>query len=71
MKATDADLLFHLLCEPRYGANCTFAVAHGGVATPWNRTTIPRRCVSPKAPAFGALHYRKRTLHPVQLRILG
>ncbi|MEJ1404780.1 MAG: hypothetical protein RPU73_13095, partial [Candidatus Sedimenticola sp. (ex Thyasira tokunagai)] len=25
-------------------ADSTLAVAHYGVTTPWNRTTIPRRC---------------------------
>jgi len=50
--------------EVRYVVDCTvFAsfrltakclltplVAHGGVATPWNGTTIPRRCVLPYTP---------------------
>ena len=33
----------------RYEANCTIFVAHGCVATPWNGTTIPRRCALPYA----------------------
>jgi len=46
MQANDLDLIIHLLGEPCYEANCTFAVAHGSVATPWNRQKI--------APAFSA-----------------
>jgi len=51
MKAKDFDLIIHLLGEPRYEANCTFAGAHGSVATPWNRVTIPRRGALPCTPA--------------------
>jgi hypothetical protein len=47
MQANSSNILTHLLGEPRYKANCTLAAAHGGVATPWNRTTIPRRGVLP------------------------
>ncbi|MCU7960466.1 MAG: hypothetical protein KZQ58_10820 [gamma proteobacterium symbiont of Bathyaustriella thionipta] len=39
----------------RYRADGTLAVAHGGVATPWNRSTIPRRyalpCTTASAPS--------------------
>jgi len=38
-------------------------MAQGGVATLWNRTTIPHRCALPGTPASA--------LHPVQLRIPG
>jgi hypothetical protein len=37
----------HLFGERRYGADCTAFRAHGGVATPWNGTTVPRRCALP------------------------
>ncbi|MEJ1363603.1 MAG: hypothetical protein RPU42_00655, partial [Candidatus Sedimenticola sp. (ex Thyasira tokunagai)] len=47
MKTIDINLIFHLLGEPCYGVNCTLAVAHDGVTTPWNRQTIPRRCALP------------------------
>jgi hypothetical protein len=63
MQTNSFDLLIQLLGEPRYKANRTLAVAHGGVAymdvgegrelgavsfaTPWNRATIPRRGVLP------------------------
>ena len=63
MQANDLYLLIHLLGEPRYAANYTFAVAHGNVAykdvgevreqgavsfaTPRNRMTIPRRGALP------------------------
>jgi len=42
-------LLFHLfaLWVSRYRADCTVLAAHGGVATPWNGTTIPRRRALP------------------------
>ena len=34
----------------RYEVDCTIFGTHGGVATPWNGTTIPRRCVLPCTP---------------------
>jgi hypothetical protein len=37
----------HLSDEQRYWADCTVGEAHGGVATPWNGITIPRRCALP------------------------
>ncbi|MEJ1461823.1 MAG: hypothetical protein RPU15_00905, partial [Candidatus Sedimenticola sp. (ex Thyasira tokunagai)] len=40
----DCDRLFHSQGESRCRADSTLAVAHYGVTTPWNRTTIPRRC---------------------------
>jgi hypothetical protein len=51
MQTNSFDLLIHVLGESRYKANCTLAAAHGCVATPWNRTTIPRRGVLPCATA--------------------
>ncbi len=42
MKAIDITLRPNLPGKSRYGMNCTLAVTHDGVATPWNRTTIPR-----------------------------
>ena len=79
MEAISLDLPVHLLAELRYGVNCTLAAAHGRVATPWNRTTIPRRCALPawmqvlsvSRSGSCALHRCKRTLHLIQLRILG
>ena len=44
MKAIIPVLPLHLLGTPCYGADCTLAVLHGYVTTPWNRITIPRRC---------------------------
>ena len=37
------DRLTHLLGESRYRLNGASTTAHSGVATPWNRITIPRR----------------------------
>jgi len=54
MRAKNFELLFPLLGEPRYEANCTLAAAYGSVATPWNRITIPRR---------GALPYTAASAH--------
>jgi len=51
MKIINFDVPIHLLGELRYGANCTLAGAQGYVTTPWNRTTIPRHCALPCAPA--------------------
>ncbi|MEN8166791.1 MAG: hypothetical protein ABFR65_04850 [Pseudomonadota bacterium] len=36
-----------LLSEQRYTANCTLVAVHGGVTTPYNRTTILRRRALP------------------------
>ena len=38
------DKRVYLLGELRYRPNGTPLMAHIGVATPWNRMTIPRRC---------------------------
>ncbi|MBF0470146.1 MAG: hypothetical protein HQL48_02100 [Gammaproteobacteria bacterium] len=70
----------HLLGEQRYTANAAFVAAHCGVTTPCNRQKI-----APAFSAFRpsmdinhycaslclALHRHKRTLHGVQLQILG
>ena len=47
MKANSYKTLIHLLGERRFKANCALAAAHGHVATPWNRATIPRRGALP------------------------
>ncbi len=39
-----------LFDERRYEVECTVFGAHDGVATPWNGTTIPRRCALPCTP---------------------
>ncbi|MGD8587943.1 MAG: hypothetical protein PVG22_03835, partial [Chromatiales bacterium] len=36
--------MVHQLGDLRYRPNGTSLRAHGGVATAWNRVTIPRRC---------------------------
>ena len=54
MQANSANTLIHQLGEPRYKANCTLAATQGCVATPWNRTAIPRR---------GALHCAAASAH--------
>ncbi len=41
----------NLLGESRYGLNGTPTTVHSGVPTPWNRTTIPRRCALLCTPA--------------------
>jgi len=62
--------------------DCTVFRAHGRVATPWNGIAIPRTarsgrgCKAAKAATATlsmrlALHPKNRTLHPVQLPILG
>jgi hypothetical protein len=38
------DILAHPMGELRYELNSTPTAAHNGVATPWNRITIPCRC---------------------------
>jgi len=65
MQTNIFNLLIHLLGDLRYKANCRLAATHGGVAymdvgevreqgavsfaTPWKRTTIPRRGALPCA----------------------
>jgi hypothetical protein len=44
MKKVCFDQMIHHLGELRYRLNGTPLTAHSGVATPWNRMTIPRRC---------------------------
>jgi hypothetical protein len=44
MKKVCFNQMIHLLGEFRYRLNGTPLTAHSGVATPWNRITIPRRC---------------------------
>jgi hypothetical protein len=39
----------YLSGKESYGADCTVFKVHGGVATPWNGLTIPRRCALPCA----------------------
>ena len=36
--------------EPDDVVDCTVFAAHGGVTSPWNGTTIPRRCALPCTP---------------------
>jgi hypothetical protein len=36
--------------QTRYRMECTIFAAQGYVATPWNGTTIPRRCALPCTP---------------------
>ncbi len=80
MQTNIFNLLIYLLGELRYKANCTLAATHGCVATPWNRQKIAP-AFSAYSPSMDinnyssswrlALRHRKRTLHLVQLRILG
>ena len=67
----------------RYTADCTDFKAHGGVATSWNRITIPRtrkragrgckvtEVTTATLSSRLALHLEIYTLYRVQLRILG
>ncbi len=42
MKAIDIALRLNLPGKSRYGVKCALAVAHDGVVTAWNKTTISR-----------------------------
>ncbi len=47
MQEKDLTLVAQPIGELRYAPDCTVAAPHEGVATPWNRVTIPRRDALP------------------------
>jgi len=49
MNVISFNLSLHPLGESHYSADCTFVAAQYSVATPWNKTTIPRYCALPCA----------------------